>query len=106
MDLACVKHTRGKGLGKSVTGAVVARIPRGSSSTDTMETRGLTARPLAIDQSLILERSCSDSAAVKSGGYRCSMFDAIVVAGNDFKIKGERHLEFLPVEISCNLSIF
>lgn len=51
-----------------MTGAVVASTPWGSASALTRDNGGLTAKPLAIDQSLIVETSRSDSAAVKFGG--------------------------------------
>lgn len=68
MDLACSKHDLGKGLGNRVTGAVVARIPRGSASVETTAGGGLTANPWAIDQSLIVASSWLDSAGVRAGG--------------------------------------
>lgn len=79
MDLACSKYTRGKGLGNNVTGTVVASIPRGSASADTIDVGGRTVKPLAMDQSLMVEASCSDSVIVRSGGYCGTVVpDAIV----------------------------
>jgi hypothetical protein len=62
------KHACGKGLGNNVTGAVVAKTPRGSASAETTDNGGLTVKPWATDQSLIVERSCSDSDGVRFGG--------------------------------------
>lgn len=49
-------------------GAVVAKTPWGSASGERKAGGGLTARPWAIDQSLIVDRICSDSAIVREGG--------------------------------------
>ena len=53
---ASSKHALGKRLGKRVTGAVIARDREGSISSDTKDNDVRTAKPLRIDQSLILER--------------------------------------------------
>lgn len=52
-----------------MTGAVVAKTPRGSASAATRDGGGLTANPFAMVQSLIVDTSCSVSAAVRVGGY-------------------------------------
>ncbi len=61
-----------------MTGAVVAKIPRGSASAATTVGGGLTASPFAMDQSLIVETSCSNSEDVRLGGYSTS--DALLGA--------------------------
>ena len=53
---ASSKHFLGKRLGNRVTGAVTARDRDGSIFSDTKDKEGRTAKPLRIDQSLILER--------------------------------------------------
>lgn len=51
-----------------MTGAVVAKTPLGSASEETKASGGLTVSPWAIDQSLMVDRICSDSLVVKVGG--------------------------------------
>ncbi len=68
MDFAWSKHTFGNGLGNKVTGAVVAKTPSGSVSVDMRDGGGLTAKPFAMVQSLIVAARCSHSASDKFGG--------------------------------------
>jgi len=67
-DFACSKHTFGKRLGKSVTGAVVANAPDGSVSAGTYAVVGRTAKPLAIDQSLRFVSKYLLCSSSRSGG--------------------------------------
>ena len=53
---ASSKQALGKRLGNRVTGAVTARDLDGSTFSDTNDEEGRTAKPLRIDQSLMLAR--------------------------------------------------
>jgi len=59
---------RGKGLGKRVTGAVVARMLWGSPAEGMRAGGGRTVRPRAIVRSLMVRRRADASAVVKGGG--------------------------------------
>jgi hypothetical protein len=77
MALASAKQLLGKGLGKSVTGALMARIPL--ESLPATAGGGRTARPLAMVQSLMVSTSLSCSrASSRVGGYEGPVREDIV----------------------------
>ena len=65
-SLGVLKAGLGKGLGNKVTGALMARMPSGSLGTTAGG--GRTARPWAMDQSLMTCTRCSCSRASREGG--------------------------------------
>ena len=68
MFRASSKQAAGNGLGNSVTGAVFANTPEGSTSSATKAGDGRTVRPCAIDQSFNSERRYRDCSGVICGG--------------------------------------
>ena len=57
---ASLKQPRGKRLGKSVTGAVIAKDLEGSMLLERKVVDGRTARPLSNDQSLTFDSKYSN----------------------------------------------
>lgn len=85
MPLASSKQLFGNGLGKSVTGALMARMPAGSS------TAGRTASPFAIDQSLIVCTSLSFSrSSSRDGGYDPPVREDIVRGFSGSKVSKKK----------------